>query len=517
MTISSRHTPCGAPSANYRGPKRSLVLSGGGVRLSYQAGVIRALIEHGLVFHHLDGTSGGSLNLSMLLSGLSLEEMCQRWRTQNPKHFMGFLSIKDYLDPANLTAAGSADGVLDKVFPHLGIDAECIRRAAGLVGTYNVLNYNDKRVAVIEHTDIETDLIVAGMSLPGVMPPVVKNGITYLDTGFMQDANPLEAVRRGAEEIWLVWGMGNTPTYRGGGLRLYVQMLEMSANGALNVQMERIAELNRRIANGDSPYGQTRPVTLHVIRPDYPLPLDSDLFLGHIDHATLIHMGYADARCYLATMKPEGIPPSYKATQMQEAEPGVRFRESMSGGFSLGADDPKKGAERGKANNTEFTIQATIDIKDVEAFVRDPEHTGTLIGSVNFTPLGGDCPVYNGAFNLFFSADDPDTKLIIYELTFDHDGKAYRFSGNKEVRDDPGFDLLSDITTLYATLHEGPDKSGPIIGAGVLKLNFGQLAGIVKTITATNASGVKEKARVLRRFGTFFLGELWEKYARFAV
>ena len=145
MTISSRHTPCGAPSANYRGPKRSLVLSGGGVRLSYQAGVIRALIEHGLVFHHLDGTSGGSLNLSMLLSGLSPEEMCQRWRTQNPKHFMGFLSIKDYLDPANLTAAGSADGVLDKVFPHLGIDAECIRRAAGLVGTYNVLNYNDKR------------------------------------------------------------------------------------------------------------------------------------------------------------------------------------------------------------------------------------------------------------------------------------------------------------------------------------------------------------------------------------
>ena len=291
----------------------------------------------------------------------------------------------------------------------------------------------------------------------------------------------------------------------------------MSANGALNVQMERIAELNRRIANGDSPYGQTRPVTLHVIRPDYPLPLDSDLFLGHIDHATLIHMGYADARCYLATMKPEGIPPSYKATQMQEAEPGVRFRESMSGGFSLGTDDPKKGAERGKANNTEFTIQATIDIKDVEAFVRDPEHTGTLIGSVNFTPLGGDCPVYNGAFNLFFSADDPDTKLIIYELTFDHDGKAYRFSGNKEVRDDPGFDLLSDITTLYATLHEGLDKSGPIIGAGVLKLNFGQLAGIVKTITATNASGVKEKARVLRRFGTFFLGELWEKYALFVV
>ena len=514
--MASRHTPCGAPSADYGGPRSSLVLSGGGVRLSYQAGVIKALLDYGLVFHHMDGTSGGSLNLSMLLAGLSPEEMCQRWRTQNPKHFIGFLSIKDYLDPANLTAAGSADGVEDKVFTHLGIDAERIRRATGLVGTYNVLNYNDKRVNVIEHTDIETDLIIAGMSLPGVMPPVIKNGITYLDTGFMQDANPLEAVRRGAEEVWLVWGMGNTPTYRGGGLRLYVQMLEMSANGALNIQMERIAELNRRIANGDSPYGQTLPVILHVIHPDHPLPLDSDLFLGHIDHATLIDMGYADARRYLATMKPEGIPPSYKATQMQEAGPGVRFRESMSGEFSLGTDDAKEGADRGKANNTEFTIHATVDIKDVEAFIRDPEHAGVLTGRVDFTPFGKDFLGYNGAFKLFFPADDPDTKLIIYELTFDHDGKAYRFSGKKEVRDDPGFDLLSDATTLYAMLHKGPDKSGPVIGAGVLKLSFGQLAGMVKTITATNASGVKEKARVLSRFGTFFLGELWEKYARFA-
>lgn len=512
----SRHTPCGAPSADYHGPQSSLVLSGGGVRLSYQAGVIKALLDYGLVFHHMDGTSGGSLNLSMLLAGLSPEEMCQRWRTQNPKHFIGFLSIKDYLDPANLTAAGSADGVEDKVFAHLGIDAERIRRATGIVGTYNVLNYNDKRVDVIEHTDIETDLIVAGMSLPGVMPPVIKNGITYLDTGFMQDANPLEAVRRGAEEVWLVWGMGNTPTYRGGGLRLYVQMLEMSANGALNIQMERIAELNRHIANGDSPYGQTRPVILHVIRPDYPLPLDSDLFLDHIDHATLIDMGYADARRYLAAMKPEGIRPSHKATKMKEAGPGIRFREAMSGGFSLGTDDPKEGADCGQANNTEFTIHATIDIKDIEAFIRDSERTGTLTGRVDFTPFGKDFLGYNGAFNLFSPSDDPDAKLMIYELTFDHDGKTYRFSGKKDVRDDPGFDLLSDTTTLYATLHEGPNKSGPIVGAGVLKLSFGQLVGMVKTITATNVAGVKEKTRVLSRFGIFFLGELWEKYARFA-
>ena len=50
-------------------PRRSLVLAGGGMRVAYQAGVIRALAEAGVAFEHADGTSGGIINLAMLLSG----------------------------------------------------------------------------------------------------------------------------------------------------------------------------------------------------------------------------------------------------------------------------------------------------------------------------------------------------------------------------------------------------------------------------------------------------------------
>ena len=50
--------------------RRSLILAGGGMRVAYQAGVIKALAEAGIDFDHVDGASGGTINLAMLLSAL---------------------------------------------------------------------------------------------------------------------------------------------------------------------------------------------------------------------------------------------------------------------------------------------------------------------------------------------------------------------------------------------------------------------------------------------------------------
>ena len=42
---------------------KSLVLAGGGMRVAWQAGVMTALAEEGLEFSHVDGTSGGIINI----------------------------------------------------------------------------------------------------------------------------------------------------------------------------------------------------------------------------------------------------------------------------------------------------------------------------------------------------------------------------------------------------------------------------------------------------------------------
>src|SRR5262249_711151 len=135
------HRPSIAPPPAQVGPRRSLILAGGGMRVAYQAGVIRALEEEPLSFFHADGTSGGTINLAMLFSGLSPEEMCQRWQTLNVHDFVSFLPLEKYLKSDGLVAMGGAEGIVKRVFPHLGIDVDRIRSAEGTEGTFNVCNF----------------------------------------------------------------------------------------------------------------------------------------------------------------------------------------------------------------------------------------------------------------------------------------------------------------------------------------------------------------------------------------
>ncbi len=344
----ANHATFFAPQADYAGPRRSLILAGGGMRVAYQAGVLQALAEAGLCFHHADGTSGGTMNLAMLLSGLTPQEMVARWRALDPKDFMGFMPLADYLRGPDLPAMGSADGVVNKVFPQLGIDVARINEAVGIAGTFNLCNFSRKTLETIEHTALSLDLLVAGVSLPIFMPAVQKDGAFYTDGVWIKDANLMEAVRRGADEIWLVWCIGNSSRYYDGAFRQYVHMIEMSANGALFEELDRISEINARIAGGEPVGGRHEPIVLHVIRPDYPLPLDPDYFFGRIDGATLIALGYADAKAYLASRRPGGLPLTPEITHMHDETIGISFRETMAGGFALGETDPGDGTAEGR-------------------------------------------------------------------------------------------------------------------------------------------------------------------------
>lgn len=510
----SPHTPSGAPPAGYAGPKRALILAGGGMRVAYQAGVIRALVESGLCFAHADGTSGGTINLAMLFSGLSPEQMCDRWRTLKVADFVSLMPLEEYLRAPQLMGMGDADGIIGKVFPHLGIDVARINAAQGMDGTFNVCNYSRKTNEVISHRMVDLDLLVAGISLPVFMPPVKKGTDWYTDSVWIKDANLMEAVRRGADELWLVWCIGNTQQYKAGLFNQYVHMIEMSANGALFEEFDRINEINARIANGETVYNHTRPITLHVIKPEYPLPLDPDLYLGRIDTATLIDMGYRDAAQYLRGMTAQGLPFHPETTHMKSTTVGLSFRETMAGGFTLGESDPTIGEQKGRKAGTALAMHATITIHDLRTFIDSPDHHESLTGHVDVPSLGENIPAKTGVFNLFCPTDRPKLKLMVYELGFAVEGQDYYLAGKKEVRDDPGFDLWKDTTTLYTQLHKGTDKTGPVVGAGILSLGVADLLKLVSTLHATNAPSAAEGTKAVMEFGRFFLGELWDSYAK---
>jgi predicted acylesterase/phospholipase RssA len=292
------------------GPRRSLVLAGGGMRVAYQAGVLSALEAAGLRFHHVDGASGGTMNLSMILAGQSSDEISERWRTLDSRHFAALLPGREYLLSPRWPGLGSSRGLREWVFPHLGVDLDRIRAATGMEGTYNVCDFATKTAEVVPHTEVDLDLLVAAVSLPVLMPAVVRNGRSYTDAVWIRDSNVPEAVRRGSDEIWLVWCIGNTPTYHRGLFRQYVHMIEMAANGSLLRDLDYVATR-----------WPDRPVLLHVIKPAHPIPLDPAYYMGRIDAATLIDFGYQDACRYLDHPHPLGAPWDSGVTGMQEAPP----------------------------------------------------------------------------------------------------------------------------------------------------------------------------------------------------
>lgn len=506
------HTPSLAAGLVGAAPRRSLILAGGGMRVAWQAGVLKAMEEGGLKFFHGDGTSGGTINLAMLFSGLSPEEMCQRWRSLDVKDFVSLLPLRDYLRGLNLPALGDADGIVKKVFPHLGIDPARIRLARDMYGTFNVCNYTRKINECIPHTDIDLELLVAGISLPIFMPPVHRNGHLYLDSVWIKDANLTEAVKRGAEELWLVWCIGNTAAYRNGPFNQYVHMIEISAAGKLNEELVWIDDLNLRISRGDSPYGQMQPIRLHVIKPEYPLPLDPDFYAGRIDAATLVDQGYADAVHYISSALTEGVPLTPEATHMHDFTPGISFRETMAGSFVLGETDPKTGAAKGAADAIKLTMHATIAIQDIRAFVSDPQHRGNITGHIDFPPFGENIPASGGEFKLFTPSGEAKLKWMVYELAFEHQGKPYYLAGKKHVRAGSLFRMWSDTTTLYTQLHAGRDANGPVVGAGILTLGVGELLKLMSTFHATNAETFGGRLRAVASFTGFFIKELWRSY-----
>lgn len=325
----------------YSDPKRSLILAGGGMRVAYQAGVLVALEEAGLRFDHVDGTSGGILNTAMMASGISAKEIAERWRSLKIKSFVSGQEIAQYLKPLSMTGYADADNIRKEVFPHLGIDLQKIRSNTDFEATFNVCNFSDKSVEAIPNHEVSEDHLIAGVSLPLMMPALQIAQKWYTDAVWIKDAHLMEAVRRGGDELWLVWAIGNAATYFPGAFNQYVHMIEMSANGALLEEFQQIELINQMIAMGVSIFGQNKPIRLFVVKAPEPLPLDPDLFFNKINTRELINMGYAHTKSCLAESPFVSSPMDAQATKNEEAGTVLRFR-AVFNGVLTGDDLPTK-------------------------------------------------------------------------------------------------------------------------------------------------------------------------------
>ena len=443
--------------------KRSLVLAGGGMRVAWQTGVVKALTEEGLVFDHIDGTSGGILTTAMLLSGQGPDEMVRHWSALNVSDFSSGLPLMDYLKgPWSLPALGDADGIRDRVFPALGIDADRIRSSAtaGVEGTFNVADFTHKQSLALDAATIDVELLAAGMSLPIFMTPLRRGGIVYTDAVWIRDANVAEALRRGADEIWLVWCIGNTGYWGNGPLEQYVHMIEMSATGAL------LADFRAAAAAG-------RSYVLHVVKPEHPLPLDPEYFVGRISSDSLLAMGYRDARCYLSTMVAGGVPADATCTAMTDPAPGIRYVENLLADVA----------------GAELALSLTVGLPL-------PGQAGTpeLAGFIDYPPWGARAFLADGRVQI-------DGPQVTYWARVLHDGAWLDLSARRDLTDDPGWDAFGDANTVQLTL-----RGDDVDLSTELHLGVGGLARLVTSAEPVGAHGLIARADAIRRVLTEVLG-----------
>jgi hypothetical protein len=440
------------------------------MRVAWQAGVVRALAEEGLHFDHVDGTSGGILTAGMLLSGVSPEDMCRNWSGVNVKDFGSALPLGDYVKgPWSLPAVGDADGLLGKVFPALGIDDGEIRRRAGLPGavegTFNVVEFTGKLCHAIDARDVDAELMAAGMSLPIFLAPLRRGGEIWTDAVWVRDANVAEALRRGADEVWLAWCIGNTGYWGDGPLEQYVHMIEMSAMGAL------LADFEAARAAG-------RDFVLHVVRPENPLPLDPEFYLNRIDADTLIGMGYRDARRYLKDVTAEGLPKDASCTAMVEPPAGIRFTERLRG--NSGGQD------------VQLTVTMALPLDDSGTAAR-------LTGFLDYEPFGARVYLAGGRV-------DVRGETVTYRASVHAGGAWHRLSLARVFHDDPGPDAWDDARRARLTV-------GSLLDVPV-SMGLADAAALIASVEPAGVHGPSDKAGVVAMVLSGGLREAFRRYGR---
>ena len=221
------------------------------------------------------------------------------------------------------------------------------------------------------------------------------------------------------------------------------------------------------------------------------------------------------------TAPPPPPPPTDDGPPASEKPASVEFTEKMRGFITFGEDDYDKGFRQGKKSKTKCMFHVTPRMDDIERFVAEPAHEGSITGHLECDALGGKLPVIQGWFNLFVDDDEDgeERKLMKYRLWLeDGEGHPITFNGFKEAKDDPGFDIWSDTTTLFTHILAGHVPPGPanevgdageeIIATGILHVLPADFAVQMTTFRVDPA----HRLDALGLFGKLFLGALWETW-----
>lgn len=224
-------------------------------------------------------------------------------------------------------------------------------------------------------------------------------------------------------------------------------------------------------AIGDAPrmYGHQRPIRLHVLKSTFPLPFEPEYYLGRMDAGTLVALGYRDAQRYLESVAPGGVPPGPNRHRDDRPTSGCELSRDPHGTLHARSERSRRGRPPRRGG------QHHVDARGVGLLPRHGRlHRGCTrrgVGGLGVVTFGHPRPPCQGG--PFHGADqDRKPDAHSHAVRGGVRGTPYCLLGRKELTERPDVDQWAEATTLVARLHVGVDGSGPVVGAGVLRLRM---------------------------------------------
>lgn len=297
--------------------QRGLVLSGGGGRGAYQAGVYKYLTEVGYIPQVVSGTSVGAINAVALGCGLNADQLIALWKTINVGKVMKYNYLRIFLDffLNRMSPIADPDPLRQFLQENLNFDVLRTNHTEVYISATNIIN---GQLELFTNHQITVQHILASAAIPMVFPWQKIGNHLYWDGGLMANTPILPLMERDIRDIVVVLlsPIGNIeldePKNRKEAIERVFELIQIGSFQNFKYKLESGKDL-ASVTLKDLLRTQLRGVLdewigggefkLRIVSPKKPLGLASILNFSPKHADSLIKIGYEDAREQLGELE----------------------------------------------------------------------------------------------------------------------------------------------------------------------------------------------------------------------
>jgi len=180
---------------------KALILSGGGARGAFQAGVMKYLEEKSWEPDLVCGTSVGAVNAAAFGAGMPADRLIDLWKTYHRRTMYRItlpILIKSFKSRRQFSPMSDTRKLKQLLIDH--IDINQLRKSRSEI-IITAINMTTGQIRFFNHHVICIEHLMAASAIPGLFPWQIIDKEPHWDAGLMVNTPITPALQRGATEI----------------------------------------------------------------------------------------------------------------------------------------------------------------------------------------------------------------------------------------------------------------------------------------------------------------------------